>query len=111
MAQRVPISKRLLLINSSSSFATNLLNISVLVWLQQHLIKRIEPAEYAIYPLLMAVLLFVPLLSTLMIGGVGRFVTEAYARGDERRVTQIVSTLLGPLAGVALLLLIGGGAF
>lgn len=111
MAGRVEISKRLVLINSSSSLAANMISISVLVWLQQYLVKHIAAEEYAMYPLLMAVMLFMPLLSTLMIGGVGRFVTEAYARGDERRVTEIVSTLMPPLVGVGLVVLVGGGVF
>lgn len=111
MAGGITISKRLVLINSSSSLVANLINVGVLVWLQQYLIRHIAPEEYAIYPLLMAVLLFVPLLSTLMIGGVGRFATEAYARRDLRRVTEIISTVFLPLVGVAVLLLLGGGAF
>ncbi len=111
MAARVEISKRLVLINSSSSLAANLISISILVWLQQYLVKHIAPEEYAMYPLLMAVMLFMPLLSTLMIGGVGRFATEAYARGDERRVTEIVSTLMPPLVVAGLVLLIVGGLF
>jgi O-antigen/teichoic acid export membrane protein len=111
MAGRVKISKRLVLINSSSSLGANLISISVLVWLQQYLIKHIPAEEYAMYPLLMAVMLFMPLLSTLMIGGVGRFVTEAFAQGDERRAAQIVSTLTPPLVGAAGLLLVGGGVF
>ncbi len=95
----VPVSKKLVLINSTSSIITHLLNISVLIWLQPFLLSRVSIDEYALYPLVAAPLVFVPLLSTILTGGLGRFGVEAYARGDESRVTEIVSTMVPLLAG------------
>ena len=73
---------------------TTLLNLSVLVWLQQYLLKRISAEEYALVPLLAAIMAFAPLLSTVLTGGLGRYVTVAYARGDDEEITSICSTML-----------------
>ncbi len=108
MSSRVEISKKLVLINSASSIAARVLNISVLVWLQQYLLAHISAEEYSLYPLLVAVLVFVPLITSILTWGLGRYVVEAYARGDEQRVTRIVSTMVPLLSGVALLLVAGG---
>jgi O-antigen/teichoic acid export membrane protein len=79
--------------------------LSVLVWLQQYLLKRISPEEYSLVPLMAAIMAFAPLLSTVLTGGLGRFVTVAYARGDDDEVTSICSTMLPVLAagGIAFL--------
>lgn len=90
---RVEISKRLLLVNSASSVVTKLISASVIVWLQQFLLRRISDEEYSLLPVISSVVVFLPLLTTVFSAGIGRYVTEAYARGDERRVTQIVSTM------------------
>jgi O-antigen/teichoic acid export membrane protein len=101
---RVEISKRLVLVNSASSAVTTVLNLSVLVWLQQYLLKRISAEEYSLVPLMAAIMAFGPLLSMVLTGGLGRFVTVAYARGDDDEVTRICSTMLPILAA-------GGMAF
>jgi len=59
----------------------------------------------------MAVMVFVPLLTPLLIGGLGRYVTEAYARRDKERITQIVSTMFPLLLGMAVLILVIGAVF
>lgn len=104
MSPSVPISKKLLLINSASSVVTRLLNVSVLVWMLQYLLKRIDPDEYALLPVIMAVMMFVPLLTTFLKAGLARYVTEAYAKGDEQRVTQITSTMFPLLLAGGLVL-------
>ena len=104
MAAHVEISKKLVLINSASSVVHKALDVTVMLWMHQHLIRRIPVEEYALLPVLLAIVAATPLLTTVLLGGLGRYVTEAYARGDERRVTQIVSTITPLLAGVALLL-------
>ncbi len=111
MATKVEISKRLVLINSAGTFGTRLLSVSVFVWVQQYLLRRISPEEYSLLPILAAVMVFTPLVSIALTGGIARYVTEAYARGDERRVTQIVSTMFPLLLGTALLVLAGGWVF
>ena len=110
MSGKVEISKRLILINSASSIGTRIINISILVWLHQHLLRRISPEEYSLYPVLMAVMVFAPLLTTILTSGIGRYVVEAYAKGDERRVTQIVSTMFPLLLGAGIMLMVFGWA-
>lgn len=104
---KVEISKQLVLVNAASSVVVRVVNISVLVWLQQYLLKRISAEKYALYPVLGAAIVFLPLLMGVLTSGLGRYIVEAYAKGDERGVTQIVSTMFlltsvgifGPRAG------------
>jgi len=107
----VPVSKKLVIINATSSLATHLLNISVLIWLQPFLLARVSIEEYALYPVVVAPLIFVPLLSTILTGGLGRYGVEAYARGNRARVTEIASTMFPLLAAAGALLLVLGGLF
>jgi len=75
---RVELSKRLVLINSASSLLTRMLSISVLIWLQQYLLMRIKPEEYSLLPVLYSVMMFAPLITTILTGGLGRYIVEAY---------------------------------
>ncbi|HED66110.1 MAG TPA: hypothetical protein ENJ09_11215 [Planctomycetes bacterium] len=111
MSPGVEISKKLVLINSASTLVRRALSITVLFWMHQYLLKRIPIEEYALLPVLMGVIAFTPLLSTLLAGGLGRYMTEAYARHDERRVTEICSTMTPLLVGAALLLACCGALF
>ena len=108
MSTNVPISKRLVLINSASSVVTRLLNVTVLVWVLQYLLKRIDADEYALLPVFMAIMVFVPLLSTFLTAGLARYVTEAYANGDQERITQITSTMFVLLLAAGLALGVAG---
>ena len=111
MTDRVEISKKLVMINSASSLLTRLISISVLVWLQQYLLTRITPEEYSLLPLLYALMMFAPLITTILTSGLGRYIVEAYAKGDDRRVTQIVSSMFPILCAAGLLFLTCGWTF
>ncbi|MFC1735270.1 lipopolysaccharide biosynthesis protein [Candidatus Hydrogenedentota bacterium] len=111
MTERVEISKKLVLINSASSLAMRFLSLSVLIWLQQYLLKRITPEEYSLLPVLYSVMLFSPLLTTILTGGLGRFITIAYAKDDDEEITRICSTMFPILCVAGLLFLIGGWFF
>lgn len=111
MNSRVQLSKRLLLINSASSVVRYVLSVSVLIWLSQYLLRRIGDVEYSLYPLVVGVIVFIPLLSLFLTAGLARFVTEAYAMGDDKKVTSIVSTMTVPLLGLAVLCLVAGLTF
>lgn len=99
------ISKKLVIINSISSAVTLILNAFFLVWLQQYLLKQISTEEYSLIPLLMSIMAFAPLLSTILTGGIGRYVTTAYYKGDIEEVTRICSTMFPILlmAGLGLI--------
>ena len=102
---RIEISKKIVLINTASSAVTLILNFSVLIWLQQYLLKRISPEEYSLVPILMSIMAFAPLLTMTLTQGIGRYITTAYAKGDDAEVGRICSTMFPILfaAGIALL--------
>ena len=101
MSTRVEIDKRLIAVNSASALVARLISVFVLVWLQQYLLRRISPEEYSLLPVMYAVMAFVPLVTTVMTGGIGRYVVEAYANGDSERVSAIVTTMVPLLSGLA----------
>lgn len=92
MSTHIEIDSKIVLINSISAVVQRLLSVSVLVWLQQYLVRRISAEEYGIYQVVLALLVFVPLVAAVVGSGLARFVTEAYAQGDVARVTSIAST-------------------
>ncbi len=108
MASRVEISKRLVLINTASAALSRAINLTVVLWLNAYLLRRISPEELQLWPLLMSVIVLLPLFTSILTSGIGRFVLAAYATGDDRSVTQIVSTMFLPLLGAAALILTGG---
>lgn len=90
--------------NSTSGLAERFVNLIVQVWLYQYLIKRISPEEYSLYPVVTALLVFVPPLVAILTAGLIRDTVEAHARDDDRRVTEITSTLFPLLFTVAIVL-------
>lgn len=111
MSARVAISKKLVLINMVGSTATQFLNITVLFWLQRHLILEISTEEYAILPVIYAVMAFTPLATVVLTGGIGRYITEAYAKGDDAGVTRICSTMFPILLAAGFVFLSMGWLF
>jgi len=101
----VEVSRKLVLINSTSSLIALALNMTVLVWLQRFLLHRIDTAEYSVLPVLFSVMMFVPLLTTMFTRGLARYATEAYAANNLKRVTQIASTMSLILFGVGIVVL------
>ncbi len=103
-ASRTEISKKRVLANSASSALLLLFNLVVLLWVQQHLIRRISEEEYALLPVVTSFLSFAPLLTQILVGGLGRYMTVAYAKGDDEQIRRISSTMFPLLSGAALLL-------
>lgn len=109
MASRVQISKRLLLINSASSIGAQVLHASVLFWLNAYLLRRISADEYSLYPLVLAIVGFIPLFTVILSAGLGRYLMEAYAQGNDDRVREIVSSMVPLLTVAGLVLALLGG--
>lgn len=105
---KVAISKKLVMINSSSSLVALALNITVLVWMQQYLLSRISTDEYSLLPVLYSIMMFTPLITVTLTSGLGRYTTAAFASGDESKVTQIASTMTPILAFGAVVIGVGG---
>ena len=74
----------------------------------QYLLKRIPPDEFAVYPVVTAVMVFAPLFFTFLSGGIARFVMDAYAKGEFEEVSRIVSSILPMLAAAATVFLVAG---
>jgi O-antigen/teichoic acid export membrane protein len=108
MTSRVEISKRLVLINTASGILARVLYVSVVLWVNAHLLRRISAEEYSLWPMLMSIIVLLPLLTSFLTTGLGRFILAAYAQGDDRQVTQIVSTMFPLLSAAGVLLLTGG---
>ena len=106
---RLESSKRIILSNSASSAVVLILNLSVLIWLQQFLLHHISQEEYALLPLVTAVMLFAPVITCVLTAGLGRYMTLAYTREDDAEVTRIVSTMFPVCSAVACAVLILGG--
>lgn len=103
-----PLNKRALLANSASSVIARVLNVSVLLWMYQYLLRRIDPVEYSVYAVVVSIMAFSSLLTVTLTSGLGRYLVDAYARRDERRITQIVSTMAPLLAGAAVIVAAAG---
>ena len=97
-------SRRILAINTASSVGTRVLQLTVLVWVNQYLLRHISAGEYALLPLVMSLLIFGELFRNIFAGALGRFIVEADARRDDAGVTRIVSSMLPALAGAAVFL-------
>lgn len=109
MPLSITVSKNLSSLNALSSFAVHLLNISVLVWLQQYLLRRISLDEYALYPVLMSVMAIFPIVTTMFTSSLGRYIVGAYARKEGKAVIGIYSTMLLVFIVLGFILLAGGG--
>jgi O-antigen/teichoic acid export membrane protein len=99
---------RRLVANSTSGLLAYCVNFAVQVWLYQYLIKRISPAEYSLYPIVVALLVFVSPLMAILAAGLARDTVEAYTRNDHLRVTEITSTMFPVLLAAGSVLALCG---
>ena len=111
MTSRVEISKRLVLINTASGLLARVINVSVVLWLNAYLLRRISPDEYILLPVLMSIIVLLPLFTSFLTAGLGRFILAAYAQRNDCGVTQIVSTMFPLLSAAGGILLAGGLVF
>ena len=96
------------IINASSSVLTTLISMTVLVWVNQYLLRRISPEEYALVPVLTSLMVFAEFFRIIFTRGLSRFMVEADARDDHTEVSRIVSSMLPVLGTVALCIGLGG---
>jgi len=101
--------KRRILVNALGGMVARVLDITLLLWVYQHLVRRISPEEYSLLPVVSSAVLLLPLIATTFSSGVGRFVSEALALHDHERITRIVSSVYGPLCIAAVGMLAAGG--
>ncbi|HEU5337263.1 MAG TPA: hypothetical protein VFU27_14930, partial [Terriglobales bacterium] len=106
----MPVSTKhsFLILNSASGLAERIVNLLLQVWLYQYLIKRISPEEYSLYPVVTALLVFIPPVMAVLTSGLARYAVEAYTRGDYLQITEITSTIFPVLLGAGLVLAVVG---
>ena len=97
-----------LIVNAVASVTVEILGMSVLLWINQYLLRRISPEEYALIPVVTALMFFVEFFRIIFTRGLARFMVEADTRGDDAGVTRVVSSMLPVLALVAGLIGLGG---
>src|SRR5215813_12526621 len=90
---KIEISRRLVVINSISSVCTRVVTVLVWFWVNKLLLEEREDAEYALLPVVTAVIMFGSLLTTMLSGGVARYVVEACATNKAEGVSEIVSSI------------------
>lgn len=108
--KHIVVSKKLVAINSASTVAARIINFFVLLWVYQYLLKRLPAEEFAILPLVTALMVFGPLFFSFFVGGVSRYTIDAYAKGDFVEVRRIVSSLFPILLAAAGVFWLGGMA-
>ncbi len=109
MSEPAPSKVRVYLSNAASSVVTRVLQLAMLVWVNQYLLKRISPEEYSLFPMVMALMVFASLLRPVFVGGISRYIVEADSRGDDDKVTQIVSSIFPIVLVVSLFFVLLGG--
>ena len=105
------VSQRFVAINAASSVLTRLLNVFGLLWMFQYLLARVPPEEFAVYPVVAAIMVFAPLFFSVFTGGISRYIVEAYATEDRERVSEIVSSIMPLLGGISLAFAAAGLTF
>lgn len=93
-------------VNAASSVLTVLISMTALLWVNQYLLRRISPDEYALIPVLTSLIIFAEFFRIIFTRGLSRFMVEADARDDHEEVSRIVSSMLPVLSFVGLV--IGG---
>ncbi len=109
--KNILVSKRLVVLNSAASVLARIVNITAILWMYQYLLTRISAEEFAVYPLVIAIMFISPLFFSFFSGGISRYVVAAYAKGEFDRVTGIVSSVVPAIVAAAALFLIVGVLF
>jgi O-antigen/teichoic acid export membrane protein len=104
----IQISKRILAINAASSIGSRLLNAALLLWTQYFLLHRIEPEEYAVYPVVATIIFLLPIAAALLATPCNRHVAFALASGDEAGARAVFSTSTALMVWAAGLMLVIG---
>jgi len=101
-----PISKTIVLANSVSMAITKLLSITVFIWVQQYLLKRISPDEYAIYAIVSSLVFLLPFITSALVSAGVRFMVYEYTRRDFEKMNKVLSTsiILNSCVGLVMLL-------
>ncbi len=92
-------SKVRVLINSASGAVTLLINVFFVFWLYQYLLARIPADEFAIYPVLMVIMMLGPVIISFFASAISREIIVAYSEGRRDDVTVLHTSIVLALAG------------
>ena len=95
-------------VNALSSVLTTLVSMTVLVWVNQYLLRRIPAEEYSLIPIVTTLMIFAELFQSIASGGLARFMVEAHAKGDDAGVARVVSSMLPVLVLTAFIVASAG---
>ena len=109
MSKRPQNTSSRFVLNASSSVLTMLISMTALLWVNQYLLRRISPEEYALVPILTSLMVFAEFFRIIFTRGLSRFMVAADAKDDHTEVSRIVSSMIPVLGAVALFLGLAGG--
>lgn len=88
------ISKARVLINSASGAVTLAINIFFVFWLYQYLLERVPSEEFAIYPVLMTIMMLGPVIISFFASAISREIIVAYVDGRTDDVVTMHSSIV-----------------
>ncbi|MBI9097299.1 MAG: hypothetical protein JEY91_02425 [Spirochaetaceae bacterium] len=94
MKSNVEINKGLVLKGTSSGLIARIINVGLVVWFNQFLIRRISAEEYSIYPLVLAIMSLLLIIQIAVDNCNSRYITAEYAKGNLDEVKRISSTMI-----------------
>ncbi len=71
---------------------TKFLSITVFIWVQQYLLKRISPGEYAVYAIISSLVFLLPFITSALVSAGVRYMIFEYTRRDFGKMNRILST-------------------
>ena len=104
---KVPISSKLVAVNTLSFIVVRLLHISVFLWVQQYLLHRISPEEYGVYQVIGSLFFLMPILNNIFTSSSSRYVVNYFANGEIDKAREVIFNIFWVLLFVAIILIIG----
>jgi O-antigen/teichoic acid export membrane protein len=104
----IAISKARVLVNSASGAITLVINVGFVFWLYQYLLARVPAEEFAVYPVLMVIMMLGPVIVSFFASAVSRDIIMAYADDRKEDVLRLhTSTVLALGAFLCVMVLLG----
>lgn len=93
MSNRVPIQKKLVLLNSFSFLVAHAINLLVMVWVVGYLYNLIPDTEFQVLAVILSLRGLIMLGMGIITAGLARHVIAAYAVNDGEEITRITTSL------------------
>ena len=86
------VSKKNIFVNSLSFVLAKILNISVFIWAQQYLIRKIPSEEYAIYAIISSLVFLLPFITSSLVSAGSRYMVYEYSESNYIELNKVLST-------------------